>query len=323
MLDDLLKPIYYLLSWLQYQFDQIEGSYTHRVLVTAWELFEQLWYFVVIGILVTLLVSRFVRVEKLSPFLRGKWLLSVFIAAFIGILSPMCTYVAIPMVAGLLALSYPAPPLIAFLTTSPLMNPILFFMTAGAMGLEMAIARAISALVIGITAGVLTQIFISRDIFNFSELKTLQHSNQSTSPEPVFLKAGAKNDFVKELWHLSRFIGKYFMLGLIVAALIKALVPASWIIRMVGGGNSYSVLAAAAMGVPLYACGGGTIPIMQVMLTLGMDKGAVLAFFVSGPATKLSTILVMKATLQFKLLLLYLTLTLVGAIAFGYLYSFL
>ncbi|MCD4692571.1 MAG: permease [Calditrichales bacterium] len=321
-MDNLLKPIYRLLAWLQYFFDQIDGSYTHKVIVAAWDLFSQLWYYVVIGIFVTLLISRFVPVDKLSSVLRGKWALSVFFAALLGILSPMPTYVAIPMVAGLIALAFPVPPLIAFLVASPLMNPILFFMTAGAMGLEMAFARTLTALILGVTAGTLMQILISRNIINFPMLSS-NHSSETNCSAQDSKKPGDKAGFTSELWHLSRFIGKYFLLGIIVAALIKALIPASWIIRMVGVQNSYSVLTAAALGVPLYACGGGTIPIMKVLLTLGMDKGAVLAFFVSGPATKLSTILVMKATLQIRLLIFYLILTFVGAIVFGYLYSYL
>ncbi|RKY87067.1 hypothetical protein DRQ15_11340 [candidate division KSB1 bacterium] len=318
----LLKLIYELITRLQYYFDQIEGSYTHRVIVSAWDLFAQLWYYVLIGIFVTLLISRFVQVDKLSSVLRGKWMLSVFIAAITGLLSPMSTYVAIPVVAGLLALSFPAPPLIAFLVTSPLMNPILFLMTAGAMGLEMAIARTVTALILGITAGTLVQILTARGVINLCSIKS-HLPDEPSSPLSLSTKPKKANVLLRELWHLSRFISKYFILGVFIAALIKTLIPASWIVGMVGVQNSYSVLVAAAAGVPLYACGGGTIPIMKVMLSLGMDKGAVLAFFISGPATKLSTILVMKATLESKLLLFYLILTLAGAVVFGYLYSLL
>jgi len=267
-------------------------------------------------------VSVFVRKSQIVRFFQRTGRCSIFGAALLGIICPVGTCVVIPLIVGLSAVGVPGPPLVAFLVSSPLMNPILFSLTAGAFGYEMALARAIAALVLGVTAGLLAELLISRKYL--SQFICNGGSFVGVMDFAEVLGAGFAcrvGEFFKQLYRITRFAGKFFLLAIIIAAAVKELVPASWIIRTLGAGRSLSVLVAVAAGVPLYACGGGTIPVMHVLQELGMDKGAVLAFFISGPATKLSTLLALKAAVRKGVFLSYLGITLLGAFVFGVLYS--
>ena len=62
---------------------------------------------------------------------------------------------------------------------------------------------------------------------------------------------------------------------------------------------------AATIGVPLYACGGGTIPLLQQWLIDGMSMGSAAAFMITGPATKITNLGAMKIVLGMKRFLLY------------------
>jgi uncharacterized membrane protein YraQ (UPF0718 family) len=106
-----------------------------------------------------------------------------------------------------------------------------------------------------------------------------------------------------------------------VAAAVAALIPADLIFRVLGGESSFTVLLAVLLGIPLYACGGGTIPVMVVLHDMGMSQGAILGFFISGPATKASTLAALVAALEKKAVILYLAVTLIGAFAFGIAYN--
>ena len=300
----------------------LTGSYTHGVAACAWDLFGQLWYFLVVGIVLTALISLFWRKNEIASFLQRSPRGSIVTATLAGIVSPMPTYVAIPLVAALFRVGVPPAPLFAFLVSSPLMNPILFSLTAGAFGYEMAVMRTLSAIALGITAGVVTQLLVSRKhltrfLCNGGSIVETQHWGDSRKRT---LKSCAA-EFSNQLYRNTKFISKYFFLGIIIAAAVKILVPASWIISTLGNQHSVSVLVAVAAGVPLYACGGGTIPVMQTLQQLGMDKGAILAFFISGPATKLSTLVALKAAVRKEIFLLYLTIGLLGASVFGFAYS--
>lgn len=64
---------------------------------------------------------------------------------------------------------------------------------------------------------------------------------------------------------------------------------------------------AATIGVPLYACGGGTIPLLQQWLVSGMSMGSAAAFMITGPATKITNLGALKIVLGAGRFVLYLT----------------
>ena len=66
-----------------------------------------------------------------------------------------------------------------------------------------------------------------------------------------------------------------------------------------------TVELAATIGVPLYMCGGGTIPLLQEWLWEGMSMGSAAAFMITGPATKITNLGAMKIVLGWKRFLLY------------------
>ena len=197
-----------------------------------------------------------------------------------------------------------------------------FTLMAGAFGYQMALVLLVSALVLGFSAGMIMHAFMNRGQFRqFMPTK----SSAAVLPRATPPDAGRWRAFVtcfpNQLTKMTRFAGRLFLLGVLVAAAVKVLVPASWVIRVLGNDNSWSVLVAAAAGVPLYACGGGAIPVFKTLQDLGMDKGAILAFFISGPATKLSTLVALKAAVHTQVFLLYCTIGLVGAVLFGFAYG--
>jgi uncharacterized membrane protein YraQ (UPF0718 family) len=310
--------IWFVSSKLHYYF---QGSYTHKVANATWDLFSQLWYFFVAGIVLTALISLFWRKDKVASFFLKSSGVSIVAASFVGVVSPIPTYTAIPLIAALFKVGVPVPVLFSFLVSSPLMNPVLFTLTVGAFGYEMAIARSLSALILGIASGAIAQQLIHYQRFG----KFL--CNESMGGNALMAAAGGRTvkfyvvEFSNQLYRLTRWAGKYFILGIAIAAAVKVLIPASWIIRTLGSQHTTSVLAAVAAGVPLYACGGGTIPVMQTLQEMGMDKGAILAFFISGPATKVSTIVALKAAIIKEVFVLYLGLAFIGAFLFGLIFS--
>ena len=62
---------------------------------------------------------------------------------------------------------------------------------------------------------------------------------------------------------------------------------------------------AATIGVPLYACGGRTIPLICEWLAMGMSMGSAAAFMLTGPSTKITNLGALKIVLGMKRFLLY------------------
>jgi len=330
-----MKSIYYSMLhffWRYYAIadDVLEGTYTRQVIVAFWDLLTDLWYFVLIGAVIAVSVSRFLPKDKVSVFLRERSRWAVPLCTVLGVLSPMSTFSAIPIVGALMAVGVPAPPLMAFLVSSPLMNPSLFVITGGALGWQMAVARAGSAFILGITAGAAARFLEIRGVLDFSK-----SVNPRIVGQVVFREAEASCSensvrsrirrecwgFLKEFKGFITFIGKYFLLALLIASIVQTVLSPDWVLSLVGVGNRYSILVSVALGIPLYACGGGSVPIIEILMRMGMTRGAALAFFLAGPATKFSTILTLNAVVKKQVTAFYLVIMLLGAAILGYAYS--
>ena len=117
--------------------------------------------------------------------------------------------------------------------------------------------------------------------------------------------------YLLNLWRNVKATGLYFLFGILLSALFQRYVPQD----VFGGNEAWGVLMAATIGVPLYACGGGTIPLLQQWLVDGMSMGSASAFMITGPATKITNLGALKIAMGWKRFLLY--------IAFVMLFSFL
>ena len=201
---------------------------------------------------------------------------------------------------------------------------LLFIYTAGIIDVEMAVARTLTACSIGLVAGFGTLRLQRR----MPELFQVDLARPSEMPYPAVAVGSAQpwsmeiTQFARRFWTDLSFIGKYFTLGLLIAALVKSLLSEEWIVHILGDASHWSVPAAVALGVPLYACGGGSIPVIDSMMQMGMTRGAALAFFISGPATKFPTLAVFGTVFGSRLLGLYLAVMLVGALIWGWVYPF-
>ena len=99
--------------------------------------------------------------------------------------------------------------------------------------------------------------------------------------------------------------GPYFLFGILLSALFRRYVPQDLMTKVFGGNEAWGVLMAATVGVPLYACGGGTIPLLQQWLWDGMSMGSAAAFMITGPATKITNLGALKIAMGWKRFALY------------------
>ena len=74
---------------------------------------------------------------------------------------------------------------------------------------------------------------------------------------------------------------------------------------------------AATIGVPVYMCGGGTIPLLQQWLLDGMSMGSAAAFMITGPATKITNLGAMKIVLGWKRFTAYMAFVILFSLAAG------
>ncbi len=265
------------------------------------------------GIVGGSVVSVFAK-EKLNALFahisRGRF--SILAASAIGVVSPLCMYGTVPLAASFSEKGMDDGVLAAFMMSSVLLNPQLMIYTA-ALGAPALAARTAAAFLCGAAAGFLVRRFFRRGFFNFDGFARAE--NRDTDPN-----IAAR--LLKNIGRNIRATAPGFLGGVALTAALMRLVP-SRAIAGAFGESGFGVAAAALAGVPLYFCGGGTIPLLAEWMGRGMGLGPAVAFMLSGPATKLTNLGALKTVLGARSFALYIAFSLTFAVAAGYAAAFL
>lgn len=273
---------------------------------------EQIFQYWVLGMVLGSLVSVFLKehIHRAFRSMGEKRLgtMGIVVASALGIASPLCMYGTIPIAASFSKSGMRDDWLAAFMMSSILLNPQLIIYSA-ALGVPALTVRMLSCFLCGIFAGGLLRIFYrNQPFFNFHGFE-----------EPVSRDTDSNLllRFLKNLGRNVKATGWYFLAGIALSALFQRYVPTDVMTGLFGGNEAFGVLMAATVGVPLYACGSGTIPLLQAWLMDGMSLGSAAAFMITGPATKITNLGALKIVLGIKHFVLYLLFVMVFSFVTG------
>ena len=288
----------------------------HREFVYLWYYFDvqlrQIFGYWVLGILQGSCVSVFLKdrihgvLRSMSQSRMGLW--GIVPASLLGIASPFCMYGTIPLAASFSRSGMRDEWLASFVMCSILLNPQLILYST-ALGTTALVVRIVSCFLCGIAAGLLIWAFQrGKPFFRFDGFE--EPVSRDTDPNPALR-------LLKNIGRNIKATGPYFLLGVALSALFQRYVPEDLMTAAFGGNEAFGVLMAATIGVPLYACGGGTIPLLQAWLMDGMSMGSAAAFMITGPSTKITNLGALKIVLGLKHFGLYLAFVIAFSFATG------
>lgn len=287
-----------------------------REAVYLWYYFDlqlrQIFWYWVLGMVLGSAISAFAK-EKIHNAVRGltdkkMGAFGVVPASILGIASPLCMYGTIPLAASFSRYGISDDWLAAFMMSSILLNPQLIIYSM-ALGPTALVVRIVSCFLCGIAAGLLVRFFYKdKGFFNFTGFA--EPKSRDTDPD-LFMR------FLKNLGRNIKATGLYFLIGIILSAVFQRYVPQEAMTTLFGGNEAFGVLMAATIGVPLYACGGGTIPLLQAWLSDGMSMGSAAAFMLTGPSTKITNLGAVKIVLGVKRFALYIAFVMVFSLVTG------
>ena len=288
----------------------------HREFVYIWYYFDvqlrQIFVYWILGIVLGSVISVFLKdkIHRLFSALgQSKMgLLGIVPASLLGIASPLCMYDTIPLAASFAKSGVREEWLASFMMCSILLNPQLIIYST-ALGPTALIIRIVSCFVCGVAAGTLIW-FFKKDKPFFCFDGFAEPESRDTDPHLALR-------LLKNIDRNVRATASYFLAGILLSALFQRYVPAELMSAAFGGNEAFGVLMAATIGVTLYACGGGTSPLLQAWLMDGMSMGSAAAFMISGPSTKITNLGALKIVLGMKHFLLYLAFVMVFSFLSG------
>lgn len=281
------------------------------ILRATWLVAAQMSPWLLMGFLMAGVLSTVIAPAWLERHLGGRGFVPVLKASAFGVPLPLCSCGVIPVAASLRSHGASRAATTAFLLSTPQTGVDSILVTWTMLGPVFAVFRPVVALVTGLLGGALVGALAP---------------DPPKAPPPVFPLASAvppppggaadrlRAALAYGLVTLPADLGRALLLGLVLAGVIGALVPADFVARYVAPGP-LSVLLMMLVGIPIYVCATASVPLAAGFIFIGVSPGAALAFLIAGPATNAATLTTIGRVLGRRALGLFL-LT-VAASAFG------
>ena len=287
-----------------------------------------------------LIISFFVEVlnvymnpEKVQKVLSSKKS-GYFIASGLGAITPFCSCSSIPLTMGLIKAKAGFGPIMTFLFTSPLLNPIIVVVFYVAFGLEITLVYSLIALIASLLAGV------TLDKLGFEKYIKKQEESTSCCSTPKIQTFStektvccAKVDFKKvekkqkvfnkhialKTWNQFLSFVPYIAIGIGIGAFVHGFVPSDFISKYAGNDNIFAVPFSALVGVPLYIRSDMMVGLAPELINKGVNMGSVLALTIAGAGASLPEMIMLKKIFKLPIMIFFILTVFTMAIGCGYL----
>lgn len=275
------------------------------------DLINEMSPYLLLGFLLAGLMHAFVPDNLYQRYLGGSSFRSVLNATLLGIPIPLCSCGTIPTAMSLYRQGASKGASVSFLIATPQTGVDSIIATYSLMGLPFALLRPLAALVTALLGGQLVNMFDRK----------AAHPQQLQPAEKTHVEHLSFISRIRKALHyafvdMMQDIGRWLVLGLIVAGVITVLVPDSFF-ALFAGNTLLSILLVLVCSIPMYLCATGSIPIAVALMMKGLSPGTALVLLMAGPAVNAASILVIRKVMGNRTLILYLSSIICGAVAFA------
>ncbi len=292
-------------------------DFIKTIAVDFWSVLAEMSPYLLFGFAVAGLLSVFINAQRVERHLGGAGFWQVFKASLFGVPLPLCSCGVIPVSMSLNKHGASKGSTISFLLSTPQTGVDSILVTYSLMGPIFAIFRPVAAFITGIVGGSVVNMLERHDVLK----KPLAEKPKCT--DPCCSNPKHQSRFVRAVKHgfvtLPADIGRSMLIGLVIAALISALVPEDYFADMlaVSGGGLIAMLVMMVLGIPVYVCATASVPIAVALIAKGLNPGAALVFLMTGPATNAATLVTLASQLGKRSAIVFLLTVVVSALAGG------
>lgn len=269
--------------------------------------------YLLLGFFFAGLLYAFIPKQRIEKYFNGKPLRSSVFASLFGIPLPLCSCGVIPTGTAFYKNGASKGGTVSFLISTPQTGVDSILATFSLMGLPFAIIRPLAALVTGISGGWITSAITQKepDEITFKQM----------DEKPKTLRQKILDVFRYGFVAFIQDISKWLVIGLVLAAIISALIPNEFF-ELLHMPPIVQMLLILVVSIPLYICATGSIPLAAILILKGISPGAAFVLLMAGPATNAATITMIGKVLGTRSLFAYLGTIIVGALSFGLLIDY-
>jgi len=280
------------------------------------------------------------------------------VGAVSGTILAVCSCTVLPLFSGIYVAGAGLGPAIAFLYSGPAINILAITYSARLLGWDIGLARVIGVVFFSVVIGLVMAYVFRKEERAKSDgrFDTLSDAGQGKPwwQDLIFfavlvgiLLAASSRDWIilgvlfvalvivmwrwytrdefklwmKETWRFLLMIVPWLLIGVFIAGILKAIIPESAVVAVVGGNTILGNFVASLFGALMYFATLTEVPIVKAFMDMGMGKGPALALLLAGPALSLPSLLALGKIMGWKKTLVYCSLVVIMATITGYIFG--
>lgn len=286
---------------------------------SLWVILCEMAPYILLGFIFAGLLHEFVKPSTMSRHLVGRGWRPVVKAAALGVPLPLCSCGVLPTAVSLRRRGASRGASTSFLIATPQTGVDSIAATYSLLGLPFAIIRPVAALAGAVVGGMAVNRWADSDA-----------STQACEVDAAADDAPTPGGWLRRLGGAVRYglvdmvasVGKWLVIGLVVAALITVFVPEE-LFTSLSRYPLLAMLAVVAVAVPMYVCATGSIPIAMSLMLKGLSPGIAFVLLMAGPAANFASVIILSRTQGRRATAIYVATVVATAIGFGLLIDLL
>ena len=315
------------------------GGFLEKIIASTWNMLNSSSPWIIFSFLVAGLLHEFLKPEKIQKTAIGSGKISgVFWTTISGMFIPICSCGTIPLGISMYYSGAYLGPTLAFMTSTPMINPIALLLAYGLLGKEIATIYLITGFVAPMVIGMIANKFAGNELhigLRNKEIKqTILENDEdgeedAVSSEPLIqlefeepgfwdkIKSGMRWSFTE----LSVTICKYTVSGMLIAGLIFNVVPQSFIQDYLGQPGFVSLLGITRDCCTYVCVCSGTYSEFIAALCCQQERHLenAITFLMAGAGTNIPELLTISRMIGKRAMIMYFTMVVIISNVVGYL----
>lgn len=307
-------------------------NFIMKVLNSTWNMLNSSSGWMIFSFVVAGLLHEFLKPEKIQKTAIGsKKVSGVFWTTISGMFIPICSCGTIPLGISMYYSGAYLGPTLAFMTSTPMINPIALLLAYGLLGKEVATIYLITGFVAPIIIGVVANRFAGNELHIGMRQQgggqiSLESEEEPSGGQPMIqlefeepsIWEKVKSGLHWSLTELSVTISKYTVSGMLIAGLLFNIVPQSFIQDYLGQPGFVSLLGITVVAALMYVCAVGHIPFIAALVASGAAPGVAVTFLMAGAGTNIPELLTISKTIGKRAMVMYFGMVVVISNVVGY-----
>ena len=311
------------------------GSFIFSIIQSAWSMLNSSSSWMVFSFAVAGVLHEFLKPEKIQKTAIGsKRISGVFWTTLSGMFIPICSCGTIPLGISMYYSGAYLGPTLAFMTSTPMINPLAVILAWGLLGKEITIIYIITGFVAPMIIGIVANHFAGNELHiglrnkNNEEAEGTISLETDEEEEPAMiqlefeepsvwekLKSGLRWSFTE----LSVTISKYTVSGMLIAGFLFTVVPQSFVQDYLGNPGMISLLGITVVAALMYVCAVGHIPFIASLVAIVAAPAVAITFLMAGAGTNIPELLTISKTIGKRAMFMYFSMVVVISNLVGYL----